>query len=144
MKLWFYKASKGNITDKTIAWWTKGPYSHVELVFSDGECFTSSNRDGGVRFKVIPPSDNWDVVTLPMDFNEAEVKSYCNQFLGYKYDLLGCLGLAIGDPKLRDKKRWYCSEIVINVLNHFTDLKFPGQLSPNRFYDQTIYKMIGS
>ena len=65
MELLFYRAEKGNWQDKLIALWTRGIYSHVEIRFSDGMCFTSSNREGGTRFIDIYIREGvWDVVDI--------------------------------------------------------------------------------
>ena len=53
MKLAFYKAKHGTKIDKIVAAAIGSEYSHVELVFSDGICFSASPRDKGVRFKTI-------------------------------------------------------------------------------------------
>ena len=48
----FYKAKYGDWVDKIVSWHTKSPYSHCELVFSNGEFLSSSKRDGGVSIKI--------------------------------------------------------------------------------------------
>ena len=53
MQIAFYKAKFGNFTDKIVSAFTFSPYSHCEMVFSDGICASASLRDGGVRFKYI-------------------------------------------------------------------------------------------
>ena len=40
IKLAFYKG-KGNWKNKVIRWWTKSPYSHVELILPDGDTWVS-------------------------------------------------------------------------------------------------------
>ena len=64
MKLAFYKGRE-DLYDRLISWWTRGPYSHVELVISDNYCMSSSPKDGGIRFKHIDlRPDHWDLVEL--------------------------------------------------------------------------------
>ena len=71
MKLACYKGKRGGTAgffDAAVRWWTRGPYSHVELVFSDGMSASSSMRDGGVRFKEIEyHPDRWDFIELNVD-----------------------------------------------------------------------------
>ena len=64
MKLAFYKGRE-DFYDRLISWWTRGPYSHVELVINETYCMTSSPKDGGVRMKHIDfHPDHWDFVEL--------------------------------------------------------------------------------
>ena len=71
MKVALYKGKRGGFAgafDAAVRWWTRGAYSHVELVFSDGMAASSSTRDGGVRFKRIDfKPDQWDFVELKVD-----------------------------------------------------------------------------
>lgn len=132
MKVAFYKAP-GTIWDKLIRWWTWGPYSHTELVFSDGMWFSSSPRDGGVRFKqIIACSNSWDFVTVST--NEQIVRNWCNQQSG-AYDWFGVLRFVF--PFLHPSPHhWFCSEICLTALQQVGLLKGmqPSAISPNRFY----------
>lgn len=134
MKLIFYIASVGDNWDKLIAYWTKGPYSHVELMFSDGMCFSSSPRDGGVRFKqiAIDPT-HWAIVNINVGDKEAEIREWCQSQCGMKYDWLGVLGCGIHMP-FRTKHRWFCSEICITALDKVGVLNLYTLLNPNQFY----------
>ena len=71
MKVAFYKGKRGGFAgafDATVRWWTRGAYSHVELIFSDGMSASASARDGGVRFKRIEfKPEHWDFVDLKVD-----------------------------------------------------------------------------
>ena len=51
VQLALYKAP-GEWTNALIRWWTRSQYSHCELVI-DGTCYSSSERDRGVRSKVM-------------------------------------------------------------------------------------------
>src|SRR5574343_387916 len=100
MKLAFYKAYKGNVFDKIVAWWTRpnfwkfwetGIYSHVEILFENGYCISSSPRDGGVRTKIIGDiyvSGNWTIYDIV--HGQAEGDTYYKKLLGReigkKYD----------------------------------------------------------
>lgn len=117
MRLAFYK-DKGNFYDKLIRWYTDSPYSHCELVFSDGSFFSSSPRDGGVRFKVINPCPaQWDFIDLPLTLEqESMCRKIAALYEGKKYDWLGIYLSQIIKLNLQDRKRWFCSEIIIRVL----------------------------
>lgn len=119
MQLWFYKATYGDWWDKVISWWTWSLYSHVELVFKDGLCFTSSSRDGGVRFKNIPLTEKWFVIEIGSD-KEEEIREWCETELGKAYDWLGAIGCGIGMPCLQSDDKWFCSEVVGAALNEFS------------------------
>ena len=138
MQIWFYKAEYGDWCDKFISWGTGGPYSHVELVFSDGECFTSSPRDGGVRFKTIPLSDKWTVIDIGNKEKEAAVKECCRKQLGKKYDWLGAFGCGIGLSWLTSEDKWFCSEIVGFILNNMQLKQLPTMPTPNAMYQELL------
>lgn len=134
MKIAFYKGS-GDYIDAMIRWWTKSPYSHSEIVFSDGMWFSASYRDDGVRFKKIEPKDgNWDYVTL--DADESAVRSWCQRQHG-GYDFVAIMLLVAKVPMIRpDRKRWFCSEICTAALRKVglvVDCK-PAKVTPGQLY----------
>lgn len=108
MQVAFYKG-KDHFFDRLVQWWTKGPYSHVELVIN-GVCYTSSPRDNGVRMKLINlHSGNWDVFDLMGD--EDYALAWFKEHMGQKYDYLGLLGFVL--PFRRSHpSMWFCSEAV--------------------------------
>ncbi len=136
IQLKFYKAEYGSWYDKGIAWWTKGPYSHVEIVFSkDGMWFSSSPRDGGVRYKYIEDSFHWDTVQVECTLaEEIKLRNICNTYVGQKYDWLFCFGFVV--PPLDDpKKKKACSEVVNFALYKWGRLKHRiRRISPNGLY----------
>ena len=97
-----------------IAWWTRSPYSHVEVVIN-GVCYSSSMRDGGARKKVIDLDKPWWRVT-PIEWADEEAalrvfRRYEGQPYGY-WDLLTqhVLRLPVDDPGL------LCSELCALML----------------------------
>ena len=137
MKIIFYIAKNGDYRDKFISFWTRGPYSHCELLFSDGVCFSSSPRDGGVRFKTfeILPT-HWDTKEVLTD-KEEEIKKWCETQVGKKYDWLGVVGLSLLHmPWVQDKKQWYCSEICIAALDKVGALNLPMEMNPNQLWNR--------
>jgi hypothetical protein len=110
----------------------RGPYSHVELVFSDGMAASSSYMDGGVRFKQIDFSDgNWDFVDLPAAWEPA-ARQWFTDHLGKAYDLMGNVFLAVGFfPDSADK--YFCSEAAGAAL---------GIHEPFRFEPNTLYPVL--
>ncbi|MBS9778577.1 MAG: enoyl-CoA hydratase [Gammaproteobacteria bacterium] len=112
------KAFYNAFQDTLIRVLTKGKYSHCEIAISrkDGkfDCYSSSPRDGGVRYKVMDlPSDRWDLQQIT-GLKQRDVVSYFNQTQGAKYDWLGAIGVIVGCPD--DKSKFFCSEWCYNLL----------------------------
>jgi hypothetical protein len=121
--------------DDIIAGWTKllnkdtPPYSHAEIQFPDGQCFSSTIRDGksGTRFKhvteLLKNKHRWD--TYYKKVAEWELKVYRSRaesinnrpyyisglFLDFCLPF-GWLSSAVGGAL----NRWYCSQAVWYVL----------------------------
>lgn len=145
MQLAFYKAAVGTPWSKAIAWWTKGPYSHVEIVFSrkhstvyvqehdwPGQpCFSSAENDGGTRFKYLDINPaQWDTIPVPGD--EAPAWLAAEQLLGAAYDWRGILDFVFPWEK-ENSSKFFCSEVCIKILKQqglLTKLTNP-QTSPN-------------
>ena len=63
MQVAFYKGTRSGLSglfNRLVRWWTRGPYSHCEVVFTDEPskdggvlCGSSSKLDGGVRLKFV-------------------------------------------------------------------------------------------
>ena len=99
------------LSDWIIRTLTGSPYSHCELAVpcSDGQydCYSSSIRDGGVRFKTMPlPPEKWDLI--PVDVNPEQVYAALAATFGAKYDWLGATGVIA--RWRHDKRKWFCSE----------------------------------
>jgi hypothetical protein len=97
-----------------ICWWTRSPYSHVEVVI-DGLCYSSSMRDGGVRSKRIDlDQPHWRVIPIAWRDPAAALRMwglYEGEPYGYG-DLLAqhVLRLPVDDPGL------LCSELCALML----------------------------
>jgi hypothetical protein len=144
IKLAFYKGWRGDWIDKLISIWTMGPYSHVELIFSDGMSFSSSIRDDGTRFKNIIYDDKWDIIELNFPFDEIKMREFCESQNDKPYDLLGVFFSAGLKLNLQDKNKWFCTEIIgyslylgglNDILKHF---KFFSRVTPNNLYKYFI------
>lgn len=106
-----------------------GPYSHVEMQFSNGLSASSSFMDGGVRFKQIEyDSGNWDFIYLPIEW-EAEARKWFEDHAGEGYDIWGNVHLALGFFT-EDRDRKFCSEAVAGALR----IKQAWRLTPNALY----------
>lgn len=93
-----------------------GPYSHEELIFSDGKSASSSFMDDGVRFKDIGYSSMgcWDFLPLP-GADELAARKWFEDHEGCDYDLWG--NVRFGTNFARDSaEAWFCSEAVMAAL----------------------------
>lgn len=125
-----------------IAKWTKGPYSHVELIYRDDSDkrlkeFTADPKEGKVRIKDFEKDLNkycWDFVAFDITEKEWEMfKTYMGQVLNDKYDWFGIFGFII---PIKDRERdWFCSEVNSNFLKILGEItlwtKEPSRISPN-------------
>lgn len=138
MRAAFYKgihAGLPGIYNRLVRWWTRSPYSHVELIFfdsgpgDDSQAASASYMDGGVRFKwfTFDPA-LWDFVDLP-DHMAMQALRWFDEHDGEAYDLLGNVHFvlsAVGD----EKRKWFCSEAVAAAL---------GMPNPERFDPGTLH-----
>ena len=120
MKVAFYRAEYGTWFDKLIAKITGSEFSHCELVFSNGTCFSASNRDG-VRFAKIDFKEHWVLIDVPLTAEqEYAMLAWCTKQVNPKYDWLGVF---LGWAGIQQSSRWFCSEICAEALMACTDQK---------------------
>lgn len=130
MRVAFHKG--GNLPgDKLIKWWDDGPYSHAEIIFSDGLWASASFMDKRrVRGKFIAPGENnWDYLTLPSSYEEP-AREFFKRTEGVKYDLFGQVRFIIAPLRGNGEKYW-CSEWVAEALG----LREPWRYGPNGLYN---------
>lgn len=131
-RMYFYKGTRPGIPglyNKLVRAQDCGPYSHVEIQFSDGLSASSSFADGGVRFKKIEyGTENWDFIDLPVAW-EADARLWFEAHAGEKYDLMGNLHLALGFFT-EDRLRKFCSEAGGSALG----IDQAWRLTPNTLY----------
>lgn len=131
MKIAFYKGTRKGIQglySRLTRWVDTGPYSHCELIFSDGLSASASFIDGGVRFKRIDyKKDNWDFVELP-DYLEKQALQWFKEHEGDKYDILGNLRFVLFFIK-PSKDKFFCNEAIAESLG----FKEAWRLGPNGF-----------
>lgn len=134
MRIAFYKG-EGNIFDRLIRIWTKGKYSHCELVFSDGIFCSSDPRSNGVRYKFIECDETkWDFAEILADiFDENIVRRWCNRKVGKKYDWLGIVLSQILPIGMNDPNRYFCSEFCTDALQQIGKMRGikPSSESPS-------------
>lgn len=114
MRAAFYKAIRPGwqaLYSHAVRTIDHGPYSHCELVFSDGICGSASFIDGGVRLKRIElDPDHWDVLAMACAPSvEACAREWFEFNAGAPYDLMGNLRFVL--PWISDSEcGWFCSE----------------------------------
>jgi len=129
-RLAFYKG-EGDITDKAIRWWTKSPYSHVELVIGDNKWISVSPRIGNLTSRyMLPNKEHWDY--LPIEVDEGRLDMLLDKYLGCKYDWLGIALTQFIPMNVQDPKKLFCSEWCAMVLG----LDKPSKYSPGSLYNK--------
>lgn len=132
LRLMFYRA-KGTFLDRAIRWFTKSPYSHVEIDFGaeNGGSFSSSFRDGGVRFKDIDfKEDRWDEIKVYVDDPAAALR-FARSVVGKKYGTWEVVRFLF--PFMRERKNeWFCSEVCLRAIQEGGRFRAvnPSRVSP--------------
>lgn len=134
MRIAFWKGTDpgfGGFLDRAIKWWTNGPYSHCEVIFSDGITGSASWNDKGVILKRRPEGyydpANWDIVDIVGD--EVVARAWFEKHKGAPYDLLGDFGFVFRPIKGMEGA-FFCSEANAAML----DWPESWTYSPNGFY----------
>lgn len=136
MRLAFYRGPADDWLHTLGHWlvclFTFSRYSHVELVTSDGWCWSSSYRDGGVRRKRIDlTSGKWDVVDIGGDEPKAVAWFFAHN--GQHYDWLGIVRFVLPFAKQRPGE-YFCSEAVATALG----LPEPDRMTPEDLFEHHI------
>ena len=115
MKIHFYKAREGKIGDKVVG--LVSVFSHVELEI-DGVFYSSSNRDGGVRSKIIDTSNKkkWVSFEVKNKIDKNRCLNYFKSVEGQKYDWLNIFFSQIIKLNIQSSNKQICSEFVGNCL----------------------------
>jgi len=120
VKIAFYKEKAGWI-DRVIRWWTKSPYSHVEMVMPDNYTWMgiSPFLTGQVdkRTKTDFDPEKWDFVSLEINELQHEIiQDFFTETKGCKYDWIGMLLSQCLPFHIKRKNKWYCSEWIAYAL----------------------------
>ena len=115
MKIHFYKARNGKLEDEIVG--IVSIFSHVELEI-DGVFYSSSNRDGGVRSKIIDISNKkkWVSFELKNNIDKNICLNYFKSVEGQKYDWLNIFFSQIIKLNIQSSNKQICSEFVGNCL----------------------------
>lgn len=124
IKIAFYKG-EGRIFDKLIRWWTKGKYSHCEIVFMDGLWYGADAWNNEVRYAYfLPDPANWDMIEISLaPKEELLVRAWCDSKVGKGYDYLGLILSQVIFLGIDCANRWFCSELCVEALQQAGRLK---------------------
>lgn len=115
LRIAFYKGTRPGLEglySRLARWMDRGPYSHCELIFSDGMSASASFVDGGVRYKQITYNPaHWDFMEIPDPSGNLEklARLWFDEHEGAKYDLWGNVRFVFGGVK-DSSDRFFCSE----------------------------------
>ena len=129
IKIHFYKARAGKIGDKIVG--LVSVFSHVELEIN-GVCYSASNRDGGVRSKVIDTSNKqkWVSFDLKKDIDVNRCLLYFETVRCQRYDWLNIFFSQIFKLNIQSNNKQICSEFVGNCLG----LEYAYRYSPESLF----------
>jgi hypothetical protein len=146
-----FRYANASFFGRLISFWTRSKYQHVEIIFEHPQyiAFSSSEDDGGTRFKPIDQLDNlndtkkWNI--LPISVSESkEVDVYewvNNNLLHLKYnwaDILSFVFRNINPDDLPNgKNSWICSAVscrIIQECGYFIDIRC-GDCSPELLFE---------
>ncbi len=140
MRLMFY-FGPGDLVTKLIRLITQGPYSHVELQFTNGWRFFSSGH--GLYLGVHMHCDHkvydewWECVEIPATQEEEDAAlQFAFQYIGLPFDWRGMFGFLFPFLDRRRRKAKYCSSVILDVLQNSMQM-LPGhelKVSPNGLY----------
>ena len=113
----FYKAWNNqfaNITDRVIAVWTNGPYSHVEYIVPDGNggylmCSALGSCNCVRCKKHFFNTDIYDYIEVKLG-EPKRVKEFFDLISDSKYDFKGIFLSQIFPLGMDNPKEWFCSE----------------------------------
>lgn len=142
IKIGFYK-HKGDFIDKIIRKWTKGKYSHTEVILPDGSWISTSPRLGSLVKRQVEPKDNhWDYFEIKINRDKYQnLKKYMEKNLGCGYDWTGIIMSQILDTSIQDGSRLFCSEFAVECLKVLGKSSFDlcsSRYHPNRLFDNLV------
>ena len=150
-----YLAFKHNATSffgKLIKFYTFSEYCHCEIIFSDGQWYSSREYKNGVSFITGPPNGermtDYDFFLLPISKDdEQRIRSWCEkeQFnddgTRCGYDVRGVLFSFLPIPiGWQSADKWFCSEIccaALQTIGWFAGYS-AASVSPKKLYELTL------
>ena len=133
----FFKGTHTGVSglyNRFVRFWTRGDYSHMILMFSDGNSASATYLGGGIAITPSLPDDNtqWDYIELPLEL-ESTARNWFELHNGKAYDIMANLRFGFGFlPPGNDK--YDCSESCMEALGFPAGWRF----EPNAAYDVLI------
>lgn len=154
-RIWlaFYKVKqpKSTFIDKAIGVWTRGPYSHVEIVTKDINSPTKYTMrsftltDGG-GFRAKPHKFDkrfYDYRMIKVENIDALLE-FSEGIRDRKYDILGIIFSQVLPIGLDQTMKWFCSEYCVQALQVAgTDDKRFWYLKPNMIHPNKLSRIVG-
>lgn len=139
MKLAFHKGT--GVFSRLIRYGTHSPYSHVELVFSDGLSF-SARAERHPAVDIITPdfSDGlWDFVEIPSKYTESKARAWAEEQKGKSYDWAADIAFALPFVD-QDDQKLICSGSCTASLQAAGAFKgfSPEEVSPGQLYVMAV------
>jgi len=123
-KIAFYKGNGNNwkhwLMHKAIKIWTRGKYSHVELIDSaidpliphrwdwySADAYTNQVRVKQMNIKL----SHWDIYNINIP-DGISARGFIRQQLGKPYDWNGIVLSQIFNARRHNADKWFCSELV--------------------------------
>jgi hypothetical protein len=112
-KVAFFKGPE-NLFGNLIRLWELGPYSHCEMIFSDGMTGAATAPDGVTVSSKHYNDADWDYIYLPLEL-ESYARAWFEDHKGKAYDYTGDLHFVLYfiHPS---KDKWFCSRAVADAL----------------------------
>lgn len=149
--LGFRKKTPGeSLYSKIIRKWpfggSYGSYSHEEIAFSNGWSWSSSETDGGTRFRYIDYTNgNWDLLFIRCTADEERrVWEFCEKENGLGYDTRGILFSFLPVPiGWQHPDKWFCSEACTAALQLLGYLRgyAPSSIAPSKAYKLMVKEL---
>lgn len=137
MHIALYKG-RGRLFSKIVCFWTQSPYSHCELVFSDGMCGSSYDLDLGVRLtKIDFDPRHWDFLKIEGD--EEYARSWFEAHAKEPYDYVGLLSYVL--PIKNNPYKWTCVKAVLTALKYEDAWRFEPSMLPSLFKAKPCSKL---
>jgi hypothetical protein len=127
VKVAFYK-SKGDWKNRIIRWWTKSPYSHVELILPDESTWVSispmlTSTVSKRNIDTVNSLDDWDFLSFELSWRKPvreyqlkQLYNFIEETEGARYDWLGMILSQMCPYLIKHRDKWYCSEWIAHAL----------------------------
>jgi len=140
----FYCAPAQDWRQKIVAWWTKSPYLHAELILPGGITAGICPEEEGVVRMVqedcCAESEDWKRIELKItDAQLSNIMRFYEQTAGQKYDWLGMIISQFVPYMIKHDRKWYCSQWIAHAL--ITAGIFPvtyEKISPGRLHEMVL------